>query len=318
MTSSYSSDVHHHLVTKISRVDWSSSTPTKSISSTSRTASRPRTNRKPKVSKVLYPIFEKCHDLTPDKYWKDVFMSASLGKMPRSFYYKNGIITYRKRRGHSLVVSDDPLEALHSCIEFFQKTAGMMSETDQRKNVSQVDADMDDTSNLFGCEWSDIKKDKVRVALIDDYVERVSDELGYNQEERDKFITLIRKAFLFKCFDKNNVVFEDGKVTAIEGLLFDDENNNYYVDPSLKEKRLRSIKHPTGLGLDHYEDKSSIYIIKEWEKFLDTMEKKSRTRPVPKTVVVKMEVSTDSVDAGGYYHTASSSDSDGNFSIIYT
>lgn len=238
--------------------------------------------KKKPTDKIINPIFLSCSERLEDPYWKDIFENASRNKFPRGFMYKNSLLTHKKgTRIQRIEIPDSVSEALSLCLSFFKQAAGLMSEMDREKMQREISQELLDKYALEKISWKDIKKEKVRNLLINEYIRDVAIKLNLNHEGFVELSTLIHKGFLFKRFIKNDVIFEQGKVIGINGLIIDYEKASYHIDSSIQPKKSRSNRSAvTAPTIDltetdtEVETKSNLCLMKVWYKYLDSLSKK--------------------------------------------
>ena len=231
--------------------------------------------RKKKLRPIINPIFEKCAELTEDKFWENILMECACGKFPRNFTYKNNLITHRKSNVlNRLEISNSPSEAFTSIKAFFQKVAGIMSEQDRNK-LKKIEEDkmIEELEKAKDeMEWKDVRKEKLKEILIKEFVTDMAEKYKMNKEQRDELITVIRKGFLLKYFTANNVEMERGRIVEIDGLIIDkktkkSEIDAYYITPLSK-------KSYNGLGVEKKETVPDLNFLEQWDKYLSSLTNK--------------------------------------------
>lgn len=237
-------------------------------------ASKPEMEKKGKktLKPIIHPIFEKCANLTDDKFWQYIFMDCSRGKFPRNFMFKNNLLTYRKtNKMFRLTVSNSPSEVFTATIDFFQSHGGIMSAQDRQRIKKQEE---DKLLIVLDHEitWKDIKTDKLKDILIGEFVLSLTQEYQLNEEERRDLITTIRKGFMLKYFTSSNIEMEEGRIKEIDGLIIDEETNESSIDSDFISGK--PIKQCLGLGVEIEDLKPEINFLENWEKYLVNLENK--------------------------------------------
>ena len=231
-------------------------------------------SRKSKAQVVISnPLFTECATLTTDPFWISIFTQAAIGKFPRGFSYKENILTYK--RGVKISSIEVPTEATlakDACIMFFGKMAGLLSESDQERTRHEYDQRMLEKVALKSCTWSDIKKKKIRDLLIGTFVQDISRIFELTDKEDDQLSTIVSIGFLLGHFQGKNVAFENGRITAIHGLMYDPNNRIFYLDASLVPKVTKSSKSKK--TDEEGKEGKNLSFLNLWVKFLDNLEKK--------------------------------------------
>lgn len=221
---------------------------------------------------VLYPIFEKCADLTDDKFWQYIFMDCARGKFPRSFSFKNNLLTYRKtNKMFRLEISNSASEVFTATIDFFQTKGGIMSAQDRKKIKKQEEEKILEVLD-HEMTWKDVKTDKMKDILIGEFVLSLTQKYELNGGERKELITTIRKGFMLKYFTSSNIEMENGRIVEIDGLIVDEETKESSIDPDFIFGK--PIKQYLGLGIEIEESKPEINFLENWEKYLSSLENK--------------------------------------------
>lgn len=230
------------------------------------------TKRKVKEKKVVHSVFEQCSKITDDPYWVSIFRDCARGKFPRGFGINNGLLTFRKgTKTDRTSLSVEPVEALSMAIIFFKSKAGLMSKID-RKMMQKEEEERLLLSIDRDFQWKDIRREKVRDLLISEFVGEISTRHDFTENERRELMTTVKKGFILKHFDKANIKMKDGKITEINGLLHNPDTNEYEIDPSIMKKRPgRKVR---GLGIEPFEPSPPVSFMKNWTKYLESLEKK--------------------------------------------
>ena len=269
LTGGNSSVTGSYAVTTVYRVPWS-----KTVVNKDKTKGRKKT-----VVKIVHDIFKACSDLTDDSFWKTIFENCAKGKFPRGFSFKNGILLHKKgTKLQRVEVPDAPVEAASICTTFFKQAAGLMSDYDRLLANKSIEDELIESSSLENLTWKDIKQEKIRELLINDYIREVKDQYNLTHIERIELITMIHKGFLLKYFTKDSVVFVGGKVTGITGLIMDTDeagNHIFSYDPNIHPKKSRSTRRTTVVTEEKGKYPS---FISAWSRYLDALGKRSSVK----------------------------------------
>ena len=237
--------------------------------STSVSISRPKTRRAKPDPIVVNPIFKECANLITDPTWKTIFSEASLGKLPRGFTYKDGYITHKIRNKISRIeISTNPEVALDECLHFFKEKAGIMSQEDQKRAREDFEEYLLNSGALCPTRWSEIRKKKVKDVLISTFIAKIAKEIGLNQAEKDDLKNKIYLGFILGCFGNDQVELENGYITNIAGLDFNQDNRNFQIDYTRAPKQLKKSRRVEKASIP----KNSFYTL--WIKFLESLEKR--------------------------------------------
>lgn len=227
--------------------------------------------KKKTLKTIIYPIFEKCSELTEDKFWQSIFMDCAYGKFPRGYNFKNNLLTYRKaNKMNRLEVNDIPYEVFTSIIDFLQKTSGIMSVEDRKRLEKKNEENI--YVNQNSVTWKDIKTEKMKDIMICEFITDVAEKMNMNEEEKNDLTTTIKKGFILKYFTSNNIIMFEGRISEIEGLFYNEKTKLYEIDSSYIYKRPGRKIH--GLGIEKYDKKPEIDFLDTWAKYLENLENK--------------------------------------------
>jgi len=230
--------------------------------------------RKKKLRPIVNPIFEKCVSLTEDRFWQAIFMDCARGKFPRGFNFKNNLLTHKKAsRLTTLELSNSATEVFSGTMNFFQSTAGIMSVKDRQKlQKMEEEKLLEEMEKDTDITWSQIRKENLKEVLITEFITDVSKRMNFNEEEKNELTTTVKKGIILKCFNSNNIIMEEGKIVEIDGLVYNEETNEYEIDEIyIPEKTSRK---EIGLGVEKEENKPEINFLEIWKKYLEGLENK--------------------------------------------
>jgi len=235
-----------------------------------------KTTKKPQVKKsnkkITNEIFEKCADLSEDRFWRDMFHDCARGKFPRGFSFKNNLITFRKgNKTDRVSISDSPVETYQITIDFFKKANGLMSKKDRDKISKEEEERLLEILSNKEINWKDVKTDKFKNILIHEFAYQISENSNFNKEERKQLITTIKKGIMLKCFNSRNIMMENKKIKEIKGLIFDYKKHEYIIDEKIYKNYIKN-KKVIGLGLDTEKRKPKISFLEDWKKYLEKLE----------------------------------------------
>lgn len=230
--------------------------------------------RKKKLKPIVNPIFEKCALLTEDTFWQSIFMDCARGKFPRGFTFKNNLLTHKKgSKITTLELNNSATETFSATMNFFQVAAGIMSAKDRHKlQQKEEEKLLEEMENDVDIEWSQIRKENFKEVLITEFISNVSKKMNFNEQEKRELTTTIKKGIMLKCFNSNNIIMEEGKIVEIDGLIYNEDTNEYEIDPEyIPEKGCRK---ESGLGVEKEEEKPEINFLEIWKKYLEGLENK--------------------------------------------
>jgi len=206
--------------------------------------------------------FTEAAEHTPSAYWRQVLMDAGQGKLPTSYNYRDGILTYRSKRKtakiEKLVCPQDPQALAAAVQQFLRKTSGIMSEEDQYVYAHKQDG-------VVITKWSRVRSSALRKQLLEQYVDAKCAEHGLT--DRESTLQTLNLGFCLGAFGAVQMS-EDGKVVEVEGFTYDPERRRFgFKKP--KGKQRKPVETDEDCNEDHITTES--VWIKPWIRLLRTL-----------------------------------------------
>jgi len=199
-----------------------------------------RTRKSRGAKEVVHKIFAECALITQDPFWADKFNNASIGKFPPKFNFHDGIITYRKgAKCHTLEVSNNPYEATSACTEFLRSNGGIFSPLDEQNSLELQYTRAHAVLTQQKLTWADANK-KVQDCMLSYYVTDMKSLMGLRDSELEQLRQTIRLGIGNKYFGKHNIRVENNRIHSINGLLWNNETREFYINPELKPNSTRT------------------------------------------------------------------------------
>lgn len=228
-------------------------------------AKTPATTEKKKITKakkeppIKNPRFLECVNVTNDPYWKEMFIKASLGKLPRRFFFSNDVLTYRKNTTiTSLTFPDSPYEAASLCASFFRQFGGFYSPEDVK--LSHINDNIPDAEKTWGRTSR-----RMREILIDNYTSSICDKYNLNEEVRKQLFETLFFGTAMGYYNKNNITLVDGVIQSIDGLEYD---GSKFIITAKRPSALDKEPNVIPLNLNK-RVRPLPNINKEWDLFLE-------------------------------------------------
>lgn len=241
------------------------------------TAPKQKKRKSKAIKQVLYPLFMQCAELTNDPFWVNLFITAGYGKFPKKFTYKDGTLVYKKSsKMFSVDIPQVSHEAIYVCMDFFRTHGGIVSDIDLENIRREQYAEAELESELIeDITWSKLSK-KVKDVLIDLYVETLTNRLLLTKEETKNLRYRINIGIILGYFNSSNILLEGKCISEIDGLLFDQKDRIFTIDPNIKPKVSRSYSKSKkkGTGEVNFEKDTIPNYKKTWVKYLEDMDKK--------------------------------------------
>jgi len=237
----------------------------------------PQRSRKGRgVKQVIHKIFADCANIVDDPFWAEKFNNASKGKFPRGFSYNDGVLTYRKgAKCHQIDVVANPYEAAFACMEFFRGNGGIFSHMDEQQSLELQYARSQAVLTQQQLTWGDANK-KIQECMLSYYVMGMKSLMELTDLEMEQLRQTIRLGIANKFFGKHNIYVDNNRIHSINGLLWDNKERQFYINPELKPNATRSYtRNKDGPAAIDPSQKDMIpqFSIK-WNKYVDSLDKK--------------------------------------------
>lgn len=157
------------------------------------------------ISKIKYPIFIEASKYTINPKNKDIFLSCAQGIFPYGIEYKNNKIYWNKTK---IRLEEEPDKLCMQLLDFFDKIIIHKEETNTER-------------------------------LAYEYSINVMNKRHWDNTKRKSFYSLIMIGILLKIVNKNTIEIENGKISSISSIIFDDNDefrldfNNYQIGSSI-------------------------------------------------------------------------------------
>lgn len=243
-------------------------------------------SRTSKKRKVLHPIFAECAELTTDLFWKDLFQKASFGKFIKGFTINRDYLIYKRgSKSDSVLIPSSPHEAYAVCVSFFQSSAKIYSDEDLRK-IHEEERLIQLEEQLKERTWAKTRKRQAEI-LIDAYVIELKTQYNLGEEAGKKLEDLVHIGLMYNYFNKDNIILEDGMISDIKNLKYDEAKGEFTTigemkpkmsKSSSKAKKIEPSPNPRHINLSN---KRKINFQNEWRKLLEQTSKADPIQDTP-------------------------------------
>lgn len=194
--------------------------------------------RRPIIYRFLYDLSE----LEDNHYYQTLFIEMSTGKFPYGYSYEVVDDTlhkliYKKRSTFysCALTTKDPKAAINAIKDFMRKYTLVQSYEEKEKS--------EDTPAQETITWFKIsRKIKEQKMYLDMYTKQLADELKLSTSEIEDLKNTLDHAKLVGYLTDQHVVFENGKISDIKGLSFNDKKRCFELDMSTLQISTRSNK----------------------------------------------------------------------------
>lgn len=176
---------------------------------------------------ILYPVFLECLQFTNDFFWENIFEDLAYGKTPYGTYINKDFLccNYKDKEFSYKIEKKEP-ELLYNDILFLLgKKLGILSLKD--KNNKQIDF-KNIENELKECRknWSNIRKKNIKDLLIERYVLNMKDKYLLTFKQAQELLSHIFIGLVFKVISVKDIKYNDGVITSIDGITFENKKIN--------------------------------------------------------------------------------------------
>ena len=186
------------------------------------------------MSKVIYKIFVECQQYTTDTEWKDILYSCACNKFPKGIKYdnvKNTIYikyeSYNKIQTNTVNVPSNNEELFKLMMHIFKDLLNIRSENDISASRMEMEVLRKKNEVDVNCEWKKLKPRSLKNHML--MLFSSSEVKKYDLEPKQAGILFktIQLGFLFKKLNSNDVNYENGEISSIDGLKFNNKSNTF-------------------------------------------------------------------------------------------
>jgi len=207
---------------------------------------------------LIYPHFINCVEFIEDEFWKNIFEDLTFGETPNGCYIsKKHLQSTVKGREfiYKIKPDDDPFVVYTTLIDIFTNRMKIVSPTDVEISRQSINDDECDT-------WSSIKKKSIKDIIITNFVIDMTNKYDIPKKKSKILLDMITLFMSLKIIGNNDINYNDGKITSINGLVYDEKRNTFKMDKNIEVEC-------TAAELN--EDNKQM--VDEWKKLLKDLDK---------------------------------------------
>ena len=172
---------------------------------------------------ILYPMFLECFQFTTDSFWENVFEDLAYGKTQYGTYINKNFLccNYKNKEFSYKIEKKDPLLLYNDVYNLLVKKLGLLSVRDKLNKKIDFNNIEEDLKNARK-NWNNIRKKNIKDLLIENYVINMKNKYNLNVSQSRKLISTIFIGLIFKVFSVKDINYDDGVITSIDGITFED------------------------------------------------------------------------------------------------
>jgi len=285
---------------------------------------------------IRYPkMVEYSKLFTTDQYWMSIFQDLAHGVCPRQYVTIDDKKIYinKKQKQQTILeyanVSDT--KAAYQIKQLFIKECNLGSEKDNiehEKHIEQIIVQNESSRKEHTNVFNKTRPRKEREALLIDFVTRTHEQLMLEHQHKHehnkrpfdpqsaRLYELLKGAFEMGTHSNSDVKFENGRIIGIDGIStyppcnlrlnnFDiclqieegkSKNKSYNANADTTKTTKTSKKKVSKKTENKKNEPKKIDLCIEWNKYINSLYKKSSNYQVSKTTIIDMSKVDDEQD----------------------
>ncbi len=175
-----------------------------------------------------------CRDLATDSDWRDIIYSCACGKFPKGIRYNSTTATlfvrYEKQgksQTESHILSGGAEDCYNILMYVFKNLLNLRSENDIVSSKQQLEDIRKQNDIELDCTWKQLKPKSMKNHILTEYAISLTEKHQLEPKNAIFLYKLIQRGFQFKNICPNNVVYKNGKIISITGLVFDEKSKTF-------------------------------------------------------------------------------------------
>lgn len=217
----------------------------------------------PAKREICYPIFLECSQYAIDTYWENIFCDLAYAKPPYGTYISKGFLccSYKKKEFSYKIEKKEAKVIYTEVYDLLTRKLGLLSNIERikkKRDISILENNMKEARKT----WADIRKKNIKELLIELYVAKKKSEFSLTLEQVRFLLSIIYVAIVFKVITSDDIVYENGKITHIDGIDFTKHQIFF-------ERDLYSIE----TGFSHHIVADKKLVSETWDKYIEDLRK---------------------------------------------
>lgn len=164
---------------------------------------------------IIYPIFLRIASQMDDTFWKYIYEDLSYNKCPYGIYIQNDFICcFKKGKEFSYRIDENNENILNELHFLLKNKAGILSEKEKIQQKEEFFQSKNEEKRKT------INKKHIRDNLLQKFILEQSKIYDIKLEHCRKIINYLYSAFMFKNISIDNIDFENGYISNIDGIEF--------------------------------------------------------------------------------------------------
>lgn len=208
---------------------------------------------------LIYPIFLEAAKYCEDGFWKQVFEDLSYGSCPYGSYFNKGFFccSYKGKEFSYKIEGSDSAKIFKDIFSLLTNKLGVASSNDKAKKVQDFEKIRNEFQEIRNSKWSSIKKKTSRDYIIENFIVDMKKKYHLTDCQSKILMSNINIGLLFKTISPKDIEYENGKISSITNISFEQKEVIYDLDKIKIEQSPYTII---------FQEKKTL--IELWEKYL--------------------------------------------------
>lgn len=171
---------------------------------------------------IVYPVFIDISVHVDDGFWKSVIVDLAYGMCPKGTYInKESICCYKNKTKILHNIESYTLKA-DDVVAFLKENTSLRSQKEKMRVFEYLKSY---NNQLDFQTWAAIKKKSLKDILIERYILSIRRRFNMSYKKAIRVKSEILLAIAFKHVKPSDIILEDGEISEINGVEFDDCGN---------------------------------------------------------------------------------------------
>jgi hypothetical protein len=178
----------------------------------------------PIYKEIVFPQFLEASVHAIDPFWKSVFENLAYEKCPYGIYFSKGFLccSFKGKEFVYKIEQKDPDVLYNEVHELLHTKANINSSNDHYKLIKCFEEIEKELKDIKNSNWTSIKKKSIKDNIIENFIIDMKNTYNLSLSVCKELNSVIQLGLIFKTITHKDIVYEDGKIKSISGILFKD------------------------------------------------------------------------------------------------
>jgi hypothetical protein len=178
----------------------------------------------PVKREIIYPIFLECCQFADNIFWESIFEDLAYGKTPSGTYISKDFLncSYRNKEFSYKIERKDPETIYNDIYKLLTEKLGILSQKEKMQKkilFEEIEKNIKESRTT----WLSIRKKNIKDILYERYILEMKKAYNLSNKDCRYLSSLINISMTFKTLSPKDIIYENDKITKIEGIDFEKE-----------------------------------------------------------------------------------------------